>query len=162
MWANAQCDGRPAKYRWRPLFNATKFGWRPLLDCRAVTLPRRESGWNLQGCPKITNRCQPLVGQSSPYCREMWGRYCCLTSFFPIVADFSQKNYLILCYVLHLTGMMSSLWIWAVLVYHTCTWCHESYKPSIFWSLLISGLDWRTRRACHLPQPSFPILTEFL
>ena len=21
MWANAQCDGRPAKYRWRPLFN---------------------------------------------------------------------------------------------------------------------------------------------
>ena len=23
MWANAQRDGRPAKYRWRPLFNAT-------------------------------------------------------------------------------------------------------------------------------------------
>jgi len=22
MWANAQRDGRPAKYRWRPLFNA--------------------------------------------------------------------------------------------------------------------------------------------
>jgi len=22
MWANAQHDGRPAKYRWRPLFNA--------------------------------------------------------------------------------------------------------------------------------------------
>ena len=21
MWANAQRDGRPAKYRWRPLFN---------------------------------------------------------------------------------------------------------------------------------------------
>jgi len=39
MWANAQRDGRPAEYRWRPLFNAaivlyaclnnqcTKFGW---------------------------------------------------------------------------------------------------------------------------------------
>ena len=26
MWANAQRNGRPAKYRWRPLFNATKFG----------------------------------------------------------------------------------------------------------------------------------------
>jgi len=26
MWANAQRDGLPAKYRWRPLFNATKFG----------------------------------------------------------------------------------------------------------------------------------------
>ena len=23
MWANAQRDGRPAEYRWRPLFNAT-------------------------------------------------------------------------------------------------------------------------------------------
>jgi len=29
MWANAQRDGHPAEYRWRPLFNATKFGWRP-------------------------------------------------------------------------------------------------------------------------------------
>ena len=26
MSANAQRDGRPVKYRWRPLFNATKFG----------------------------------------------------------------------------------------------------------------------------------------
>jgi len=26
MWANAQPDGRPAKYRWRPLFNVAKFG----------------------------------------------------------------------------------------------------------------------------------------
>ena len=31
MWANAQRDGRPAEYRWRPLFNAAQFGWRPLL-----------------------------------------------------------------------------------------------------------------------------------
>jgi len=26
MWANAQRDGRPAKYRWRPPFNDAKFG----------------------------------------------------------------------------------------------------------------------------------------
>jgi len=26
MWANNQLDGRRAEYRWRPLFNATKFG----------------------------------------------------------------------------------------------------------------------------------------
>jgi len=25
MWANAQRDGHPAEYRWRPLFNAAKF-----------------------------------------------------------------------------------------------------------------------------------------
>jgi len=46
MWANAQADGRPAEHRWRPLLNAAKFGWRSLLDCRAVTLPRRETRWN--------------------------------------------------------------------------------------------------------------------
>jgi len=26
MWANAQRDGRPVEYRWRPLLNAAKFG----------------------------------------------------------------------------------------------------------------------------------------
>ena len=53
MWANAQRDGRPAEYRWRPLFNAAKFGWCPLLECCAVTLPRRESRWNLQKAVEI-------------------------------------------------------------------------------------------------------------
>jgi len=43
MWASAQRDGRPAEYRWRPLFNAAKFGCASLLECRAVTLPRRET-----------------------------------------------------------------------------------------------------------------------
>ena len=53
--------------------------------CRAVTLPRRETRWNLQGCPKVPDWSQPLVGRSSPYCGDMWSTYCCLTSFFPIV-----------------------------------------------------------------------------
>jgi len=26
MWADTQRDGRPAEYRWRPFFNAAKFG----------------------------------------------------------------------------------------------------------------------------------------
>ena len=43
MWANAQRDGRPDEHRWRPLFNAAKFGGRPPLECRAITLPRRET-----------------------------------------------------------------------------------------------------------------------
>jgi len=85
MWANAQRNGRPAEYRWRPLFNAAKFGWRPVLECRAVRLPRRKTRWNMQGCPKLANRSQPLVGRRSPYYEDMWRRYRCLTSFFPIV-----------------------------------------------------------------------------
>ena len=82
MWANAQRDGRPAKYMWRPLCNAAKFGWRPLPEWRAVTLPRH---WNLLGCLKLPNRSQPLLGRSSPYCGDMWARHGCLIRFFSIV-----------------------------------------------------------------------------
>jgi len=83
MWANAQRDGRPAEYRRRPLFNAAKFVWRPLLECRA-SQPRRETSWNVLGCPKLANRSQPL-GRSSPYCEHMWSTHCCLKSFSLVV-----------------------------------------------------------------------------
>ena len=53
MWAGAQRDGRPAEYRWRPLFNAAKFGWRPVLECRAVTLPRRDTVEISWGAPNL-------------------------------------------------------------------------------------------------------------
>jgi len=69
----------------RLLFNAAKFGWRPLLECRAVTLLRRETRWNLLGCPKLVNRSQPLVGRRTPHCENIWRTYWCLPSFFPIV-----------------------------------------------------------------------------
>jgi len=85
MWTSEERDGHPAEYRWRPLFNAAKFGWLPLPECRSVTLSRRETRWNWLGCPKLPDRSQPLVGRSSPYCGDTWRRYCCLTSFFPII-----------------------------------------------------------------------------
>ena len=53
--------------------------------CRAVTLPRCETRWNLQGCPKLPELSQPLVGRSSPYGGDMWRTHCCLKFFFPIV-----------------------------------------------------------------------------
>jgi len=76
MWANDQ--------RGHPLFNVAV--WLMLTTrCRAVTLPRHETRSNLQGCPKLANRSQPLLVRSSPYCGDTWRIYCCLTSFFPIV-----------------------------------------------------------------------------
>ena len=57
-----------------------KFGW-PALSAGAVTKPRYETRWNLQGCPKLANWSQPLVGRSSPYYEDMWRRYCRLTIF---------------------------------------------------------------------------------
>ena len=54
----------------------------PTTICRAVTLPRRETSWKLQGYPKLVNQSQPLVGRSSPYYEKMWRTYWCLTFFF--------------------------------------------------------------------------------
>jgi len=48
-----------------------KFGWLIVSDVAAVTKPRCETLRNLLGCPKLPNRSQLLVGQSSPYCEDM-------------------------------------------------------------------------------------------
>jgi len=84
MWTNAQRDGRPAKYRWRHLFNATVWltptTWLPCSNAAKTRKPLK-----LAGVPQIPDRSQPLTGQSSPYCGDIWRRYCYLTSFFPIV-----------------------------------------------------------------------------
>jgi len=80
MWANAQRYGRPAKCRWRPLFNTANFGWRALLECCAVTLPRCKTRCNLLGSPKLTNRSQWLVGRSSLSYEDML-----FNKFLPIV-----------------------------------------------------------------------------
>jgi len=37
MWANAQCDGRPAECRWRPLFNPAKFTYISTKNCVECT-----------------------------------------------------------------------------------------------------------------------------
>jgi len=57
----------------------------PTTTCRAVTLPRRETSWTLQGYPKLVNRSQPLVGRKFAILWDVWRRYCCLITFFPIV-----------------------------------------------------------------------------
>ena len=59
-----------------------KFGCRPLGDVGAVTKPRHETGLNLLGCHKLGNRSQPLMGQSSAYCEDIWKRYFCFTGYF--------------------------------------------------------------------------------
>jgi len=75
MWANAQRDGRPAEYGWRPLFNAAKFGLRRLLQCRAVMLPRRETRRNFLGVKFAVSWRHVkeilLFNNSFPDCRYM-------------------------------------------------------------------------------------------
>jgi len=59
--------------------------WILLIKSWKITKPRHETRWNIcWGAPKLVNRSQPLVGQSSPYYEDNGRRYCCLT-FFQIV-----------------------------------------------------------------------------
>jgi len=44
MWANAQHDGRPAEYRWRPLFNAAVWLTPIAVQCYQDAKPI-EIGW---------------------------------------------------------------------------------------------------------------------
>ena len=81
MWTNAQGDCRPAEYRWRPLFNAAVL-LTPTTRVPCRNAAKMRNPLKSAGVPKLTKRSQLLVGQSSPYCRDICGRYCCLTSFF--------------------------------------------------------------------------------
>jgi len=61
MWANAQRDGRPAEHRWRPLFNAAVW-LTPNTGVPYSNAAKTRNALNLQGCPKLADRSQPLVG----------------------------------------------------------------------------------------------------
>ena len=51
MWANAQSDGRPVEYKWRPLFNAAKFGLHPL---KFAGVPQTNETISAASGPKFT------------------------------------------------------------------------------------------------------------
>jgi len=70
MWAMAMLnfDGRPAEYRWRRLFNAAKFGRRPLPECRACSnAVKTRNPLNLAGVPKTCQQISAVSGRSSPW-----------------------------------------------------------------------------------------------
>ena len=48
---------------WSPSVQRRKVCLTPNTRCHEVTLPRRETSWNFQGCPKLANRSQPLVAE---------------------------------------------------------------------------------------------------
>jgi len=71
----------PCQIQVAPSVRRCKVWLTPITRRRAVTLSRRKTRWNLQGCPKLVNRSQPLVGRTAPYCEDILP----LNNFFPIV-----------------------------------------------------------------------------
>jgi len=69
MWANTQRDGRPAEYRWRPLFNATVW-LTPTNRVPCSNAAKTRSPLKFAGVPQTNEMISAA--------KDMWGRYCCL------------------------------------------------------------------------------------
>jgi len=85
MWANAKHDGRPDKYWWRCLFNAAVW----LTHTTRVPCSNAAKTRNPLNLPEVPQTNETISAASRPkftiLYRDMWGIYCCLTSFVPIV-----------------------------------------------------------------------------
>jgi len=84
MWADAQCDGHLAKYRWRPLFNAAVW-LMPTTRVLCSNAAKTRNQLKLAAVPQTNEQISATSGRSSPYYDDMWRRYCCLTRFLPTV-----------------------------------------------------------------------------
>ena len=84
MWANAQRDGRPAKHRWRPLFNAVSLAdAHYYMPCSNAAKTRNQLKFG--GVPQ-TN--ETISAASGPKFTILWGHLediSLLNKFFPIV-----------------------------------------------------------------------------
>ena len=69
MWANAQRDGRPAEYRWHPLFNATVW-LTPTTRVPCSNAVKTRNPLKLAGVPQ-TN--ETISAASGPKFTMLWG-----------------------------------------------------------------------------------------
>ena len=84
MWANAQRDGRPAEYRWRPLFNAAVW-LTPTTRVQCSNAAKTRNQLKFGGVPQ-TN--ETISAVSAPKFTILCGHLediLLLTNFFPIV-----------------------------------------------------------------------------
>jgi len=84
MWANAKRDGRPAEYRWRPLFNAA-VSLTPTTRMPCSNAAKTRNPLKLPGVPQTNER---IAAASGPKFTILWGHVgeiLLLNNFFPIV-----------------------------------------------------------------------------
>ena len=84
MWANAHRDGRPAEYRWRPLFNAAVW-LTPTTKVSCSNAAKTRNGLKFAGVPQTR---QQILAVSRPKFTILSGRVeeiLLLNKFFPIV-----------------------------------------------------------------------------
>ena len=84
MWANAQRDGRPAEYRWRPLFNTAVW----LTHTTRVPCGNTAKTLNPLKLPGVPQTNETISAASGPKFTISWGHVeeiLLRNNFFPIV-----------------------------------------------------------------------------
>ena len=84
MWASAQCDGRPAEYRWRSLFNAAVW-LTPTTKVPYSNTAKTRNPLKVAGVPQTTG---PISAASKPKFTILWGHVeetLLFNKIFPIV-----------------------------------------------------------------------------
>jgi len=87
MWAYAQRDGRPAKCKWRPMFNAAVW-LTPTTTVPCSNAAKTRNPVKFTGVSQTRQQISAASGPKFTILRgyvDSWRRYCCLTSFFLIV-----------------------------------------------------------------------------
>ena len=69
MWANAQRDGRPAEYRWRPLFNAEVW----LTETTRVLCSNAAKTRNPLKLPGVPQTNETILAANGPKFTILWG-----------------------------------------------------------------------------------------
>ena len=86
MWANAQCDGRPAKYRWRPL-QCHKVWLMPNTEMPCNNVAKKQNLLKLAGVPQTT---RPISAASEPKFTILSGH---VEEILPLNKFFSDCRY---------------------------------------------------------------------
>ena len=69
MWANAECDGRPAEYRWCPVFNAAVW----LTPTTRVPCSNTAKTRNPLKLPQVPQTNETISAASGPKFTILWG-----------------------------------------------------------------------------------------
>ena len=92
MWASAQRDGRPAEYRWRPLFNAAVW-LTPTTRVPCSIAAKMRNPLKLPGEPQTNETISATSGSKFTILWGHVGEILLLNNFFPIVDTcFSCKD----------------------------------------------------------------------
>ena len=84
MWVNAQRDGRPAKYRWRPLMNAAV--WQtPTTRVPCSNVAKTRNPLKLPGVPQTNETISAVSGPKFTILSGHVEEVLLLNKFFPIV-----------------------------------------------------------------------------